>query len=288
MNGVTAFTKASHHVETVHHISYADDHLSIIVVKWMDESNDPPEEITHVLLCIRRIFDDSTKAIGCGMNIDKSEIVTDKKLWGLKCDDDFKNNFIWLGYSLSIKDGELVFNGDKFASKKNEIRQYVKQIFQYAPTISIRRKIYITYISPIIDYYLPTIIMVNQNKINELESFQSEILKKVLGVPNSCPSNLVERVLRVDSVSKRLNKACLRYSSFLITSLGSSPEIGVRTRSNNQVKFVPKDIAARIKWLASKFSDCTKKNKFDAKYAEKWAINTNKRFSKFISARAHY
>ena len=285
MNGVTVFTKASYHVEMVHHLSYADDHLSIIVIKWTNDVDNPPKEITHSLLCIRRIFDDATKAVGCGMNIDKSEIITDIRLWGLRCDKDFKNSFIWLGYSLSIKNDELIFNSDKFSSKKNEIRQYVKQIFQYAPSISIRRKIYITYISPIIDYYLPTIIMVNQNKINELEAFQSEILKKVLGVPNSCPSNLVERVLRIDSVSKRLNKACLRFRTFLISDLDSSPEIGVRTRSNNQVKFVSKDISARIRWLASKYSNCTKKNKFDAKYAEKWAIITNKRFSKFLTAR---
>ena len=285
MNGVTAFTKASSNVESVYHLSYADDHLSVVVVKWKENCTEPPEEITHILLCIRRIFDDATKAVGCGMNIDKSEIITDRRLWGLKHEKDFKCSFIWLGYSLCIKDDDLIFNSDKFASKKNEIRQYVKQIFQYAPTISIRRKIYITYISPIIDYYLPTVIMVNQNKINELESFQSEMLKKVLGVPNSCPSNLVERVLRIDSVSKRLNKACLRYKVFLITDLDSSPDIGVRTRSNNQVKFVPKDMAARIRWLASKFSNCTNKKKFDAKFAEKWAINTNKRFSKFVKAR---
>ena len=283
MNSVNGICAANRHLQCVSHISYADDHLTLCLVVWNDENDF--QEISHVILGIRRCFDDSTKAIGCGMNIKKSEIVTTLKLKNIKASD-YACDFIWLGYSLCIKDDELCFDNTKFEKKKNEIRKYVREIFQYSPTISIRRKIFITYISPIIDYYLPSLIMTNQNSVNDLEKFQKEILKKVLGVPFSCPGNQVERVLRIDPVQNRLFKACNRYKSYLITSPVTLPNAGMRTRSKLRVCYSGKDISSRVHWIANSrnIKNFNRNKKFSPQFANSWALATNARFSKFCAS----
>ena len=285
MNAVTEFVRITTHVEALHHISYADDHLSIILVSWpSDDTTDsnPPPIISHSLLTIRKFFDISTEAIGCGMNAAKSEIITDLQLPIIK-KEDFSDEFIWLGYSLSIKDNQLFFDSSKFSSKKNEIRQYVREIFQYAPDLYVRRKIFMVYIAPIIDYFLPTIIMDNQNKASDLELFQKEILKRVLGVPSSCPGNQVEKVLGIDSVQSRLRKACVRYRKFIISDLASQPAAGMRTRSDKNNRIVNKDIASRICWQADLFKFNKQKKKFDSSFAKNWSKSTNERLKKFVA-----
>ena len=282
VNSVNLLACHSSHLHMFHHISYADDHLSICLFAWEEEQM--PMEISHHILCIRKLFDDATKEIGCGMNPDKSEIILDESPPGIK-EDDFSNCFIWLGYSLQMKDNDLIFNKTKFTMKKNEIRNYCRDIFQYAPTISIKRRIFTVYIAPIIDYYLPALIMTNQNMANDLELFQKEILKQVLGVPRSCPGNQVEKVLKILPVSKRLERACERYEKYLITEPSNlSLDSGVTTRTRTHTKTIH-EIAARIRWLASPAKGkILKLNPYNAKFAKKWAIATNARFSKFYSS----
>ena len=65
------------------------------------------------LLYIRKIFDESTKAVGCGMNAKKSEIITDLKLRHLK-NDSYSSKYVWLGYSLEITNDALFFTEEKF------------------------------------------------------------------------------------------------------------------------------------------------------------------------------
>ena len=286
MNGVNGICAANRHLEKVSHISYADDHLTLCLMVWTDD--DDFNEITHIILGIRRCFDDSTKAIGCGMNKKKSEIITSLKLRNIK-ETDYASDFIWLGYSLCIKNDVLCFDDTRFNKKKNEIRKYVREIFQYSPTITIRRKIFIVYISPIIDYFLPSLIMTNQNNVNDLEKFQKEILKKVLGVPFSCPGNQVERVLGIDSVQVRLSKACNRYKQYLITDPVSIPNTGIRTRSSLRVGCVGKDIASRIHWISKShhLKTANRKKRFCPKFAASWAASTNLRFSKFCASAAY-
>ena len=286
LNGVNGLCAANKHFQCVSHISYADDHLTITLMVWEGEGDF--HEISHIILGIRRCFDDSTKAVGCGMNVKKSEIITTLKLKSIKASD-YACDFVWLGYSLCLKDDDLRFDNTKFEKKKNEIRKYVREIFQYSPTISIRRKIFITYISPIIDYYLPSLIMTNQNRVNDLEKFQKEILKKVLGVPFSCPGNQVERVLKIDPVQIRLYKACNRYKNYLITSPVTIPKAGMRTRSNLRVGSIGNDITSRIHWIANNHNirTLTKKNRrFSPAFATSWALATNARFSKFCAIAA--
>ena len=281
VSSMKRISDASPYMKSFHHISYADDHLSLCLFVWSGDSS-LPMEVTHHILCVRKVFDESTKAIGCGMNPDKSEIIVDAVVKGLKSSD-FDKSFVWLGYSLSMKDNLLVFNKEKFNSKKHEIRNYVRDIFSYAPTISVRRKIYMVYIAPIIDYYLPTLIMSNQNAANDLELFQKEILKMVLGVSKSCPGNQVEKVLAINSVRFRLYKSCLRYKNFLITPPCPDPPSGIRTRSKKILQNTSKIISERIRWISSDSVNTTKR-RYEAGFALKWANNTNERFSKFCKA----
>ena len=281
VNSMVSITEASPIMKSFNHISYADDHLSLCLFVWQGDPS-PPMEVTHHILTTRKVFDESTKAIGCGMNPDKSEIIIDAAIKGLD-KSDFDKSFVWLGYSLSLKDNLLIFNKDKFNSKKHEIRNYVRDIFSYAPTISVRRKIFMVYIAPIIDYYLPTLIMSNQNAANDLELFQKEILKMVLGVSKSCPGNQVEKVLGINPVNYRLYKSCCRFKHFLITSPRPDPPTGIRTRSKKTLQITNKTIAERIRWISSN-SVKTTKRRYEANFAKKWANNTNERFSKFCKA----
>ena len=276
-NSLERFVKCSQTVEAAYTCCYADDHCTLIVVKWRGELSSPPAKVVDTILFIRQMFDEATKVVGCGMNESKSEIITDLNLKQLK-KDCYSDSYFWLGYSFKIKDSLIHFTEEKFNTRKFEIRNYVRSIFQYAPAISMRRRIFSVYIQSIIDYYLISLIFENTNKTNYLEQFQREILRGVVSVGRYCAGAEIERRLCIDPVLTRLIKACGKFQSYLITPEPDKVAVGDAKRS--------RDIATRIRQISQmvptkKKGKKKRNNRFDEKFVMKWAEEARARFKNF-------
>ena len=280
-NSLERFVRCTDHVEKAFTCCYADDHCTVIIAKWRNgKPSVPPMEVTDAILYIRKMFDQATKAVGCGMNKDKSEIITDLRLKYLK-NDCYSDNYIWLGYSLKNIDGMIHFTEDKFNKRKYEIRNYTKSIFQYAPSISMRRRIFTVYIQSIIDYYLISLVFENTNNTNYLEKFQREILRNVAGVGKYVSGANLEKHLAVTSIAVRLSEACSRFENYLMTP---APETISPTTNAKKSR----DIATRIRQISNMKLDATKGRKtrcrvprFNEKFVIKWTAEARLRFKKF-------
>ena len=69
-------------VHDVFHVSYADDHLSIVTImvdKVFDNEETVTKKIEYSALLLRNLLDSATKAVGCGINRAKSEIIICEK-----------------------------------------------------------------------------------------------------------------------------------------------------------------------------------------------------------------
>merc|ERR1719220_955407 len=96
----------------------------------------------------RALLEDATKSLGCGVNPDKSEIISDIGIDGFDWNNPaerVKTSYKWLGYGLLVQDGRLLFDDNFFAQKEQTIREYVADIFQYAPPLNVKIKIFKVY-----------------------------------------------------------------------------------------------------------------------------------------------
>ena len=160
------------------------------------------------LYSFRRVLDQATRFIGCGINPAKSEIVMNTEMiFTNKLMNEGKSRFTWLGYSLELSgSGRLCFTTEKILSKKFTILHYTKDIFQYAPELTTKRKIFMVYISPIIDYYIPSVIQNNWNKDNCLTKLQHQLLCDLAGVPITASRLGLERALNIVPVDHGCRK----------------------------------------------------------------------------------
>ena len=279
-------------------IAYADDHCQIVLFKWKRVNGETingtaPAKIGKLVKTFRALLDDSTKSLGCGINPDKSEIISDIGIEGFDWYDPaekIKTKYKWLGYGLEVNDGKLLFDDDFFAQKEQVIREYIADIFQYAPTLSTKIRIFKVYIAPILEYFLPSIIRSNINQTNRMEKFQHEILCKTLEIPRTASITKVLQILKISSISEKLEKACLRYRTYIgPTSQADSPSTNPRTtRSGRQlgVKLETGIFTDRIHMIAqnAELRPKTKFTKFSAAYAAKWAATQRQSISNRIAA----
>ena len=265
--------------------SYADDHLQLVLFTWQRNprfDGEAPRQIGRLIKAFRNLLDDATSSLGCGINPAKSEIVSEFKVQGFDQSnpkEKIKRVFKWLGYGLKVENGRLDFDEKFLAQKQATIRQYVNDIFQYAPNISVRMKIFTVYIAPILEYFLPVVIRTNINKRSSLESFQHELLCKVAEVPHTASSAELLRAARALSISERLQKACLRYRKYLEddeTTESEKQSTGRTTRSGKSldIKLDKNKFADRIRMLAlegEKNLLSFKKGRFSPASMSEWA-----------------
>ena len=187
--------------------------------------------------------------------------------------------------------GKLLFDEDFFAQKEQVIREYIADIFQYAPTLNIKLRIFKVYIAPILEYFLPSIIRSNVNQTNTMEKFQHEILCKALEIPRTANMTKILQVLKISSISEKLENACLRYRNYIGPPSGAGTESHVparTTRSGRQlgVKLESGIFTDRIHMIAqnAELRPKIKPNKFSATYAAKWAATQRQNISNKIAA----
>ena len=180
----------------------------------------------------------------------------------------------------------MLFDDDFFAQKEQIIREYIADIFQYAPTLSIKIRIFKVYIAPILEYFLPSIIRSNINQTNNMEKFQHEILCKVLEIPRTVSINKVLQVLKVSSISEKLQNACLRYRTYIAPP--AEPPTTRTTRSGRQlgVQLDPNVFTDRIHMIAknAELQPKIKTSKLSATYAAEWASAQRKNISHKMAA----
>ena len=155
-DGLENLRTKSECIESFFHIAYADDHVTVITLKIKRDSS--MELIARLIKLIsseaRNMLDLATKAAGCGINPDKSELVVPTKY--AECCELAKDEFVWLGYSLKItNECKLVFTDSKMIARFKKSLHMVRSAFQYIRSIYVRWRIFKVYICPVIEWYLP-------------------------------------------------------------------------------------------------------------------------------------
>lgn len=165
-DGLRRLVERCNYIKQIDHLSYADDHLTIITIE-IDEDMDPFSEaklIKSTLEATRKLLLTATTNIGCSINPDKSEGILDPYSLKIvskffpelikKGEEKVKNTFKWLGYSLKLEGCELKFS-ESFTKKSLMATQTVmNQLFQYTTKAGVRLKAFKTYVVPIIEMFL--------------------------------------------------------------------------------------------------------------------------------------
>ena len=107
-----------------------------------DTTTSKIRDITTVIAhTARSLLDLSTKAAGCGINPDKSEVLLPTEYRNLGIDS--KTDFTWLGYSLKLtKTCHLVFTEEKMTTRFKHSLGMARNIFQYIKSVFVRWRVF--------------------------------------------------------------------------------------------------------------------------------------------------
>jgi len=304
-------------LEEFHHVAYSDDHVTIFSFVFdIDEDEDFIHDIlAATVVDARNLLDNATKSVGCGINRKKSETLVSnnwilvQERWA-NVDEKFKSEINWLGYSFGFDENlNLVFTETKMKKSFNKVKLMMFDVFQYVDSIYVRWKIYRIYISPVIEWYIPTIITdpgMKQDSFrpsNTIEIFQQMCLAEVLGVtPNVSRDELNEIMCeksvktKVGIVANRLAGFCERDLNMLKWANGIIPQ-GFGTRSLRQIQprwdGVEKgDLGDWMHMIAEQHRNQIdnqveiQKRKFDDFSAQQWGKMQNERIYGFILERS--
>ena len=291
-------------ISAVTHCSYADDHLTCLLFKF-DKNLDKNLRcriIHKTALLLRNCLDNSTKIMGCGINPDKSEIICPISFTkNLNNTDlfveDAKNEYVWLGYSLGItkryNNFYLDFTRQKIDTKIATCRKMISEIFQYTHNIQIRQKIYQTYISPIIETFIPADIGHRSIHNSDLHKFNHWALCKVLKVPTSASYDEVYTGLGQKSYNHKKEIICNRLFVAFGSELNAHYSVARTLRDGTEIfQFKNKpldrsDFYDRIFSLNKKYLNRPDipLPKFDIVTAKKASKDINRRISMRIKKR---
>ena len=219
IDGIENLMSQTEAVESYFHVAYADDHVTVVVlkVKKSTESSIIGELISLIANETRGMLDLATRAAGCGINPDKSELVVPTK-YTSSCDL-AKDEFVWLGYSLKINsDCKLIFTDKKMMARFKKSLSMARGAFQYIKSIYVRWRIFKVYICPVIEWYLPVIMTKNKtagSSLNSIESFQHQMLALVSGACSKCNSSQLCEIMAEMPVELKLGKLALRMKRYL-------------------------------------------------------------------------
>ena len=282
------------------HCAYSDDHVTVISLVF--DENEFDEIILDVMAVTastcRKLLDSATKSVGCGINAKKSELLIEPK-WSLVAPEwgqqkpELKNQVTWLGFSIMFTDEFfLIFTEDKMEKRLFKVKEMMNDSYQYLEAVYVRWKIWRTYLSPVLEWYLPAYLsdpsmrLDSTKPANKLEIFQQFCLARVLGVPHTVNRDKLNELLGERSVKEkagivatRLSRYCARDVKQLKWKDGAEPVV-VKTRSRNEA--VPNwegvdgvDLGDWAHLLAEEYktSDLFERTvpKFDDELAIEWA-----------------
>lgn len=236
-------------IHDIFHVSYADDHLIAITLDLgaFEDDLDVQNTIIELSNCIRQDLIKATKTFGCAIAPTKSEVLVPRHL---KSDPKDKSispklavEFTWLGYSLEISANFLKFTPTRMTSRFHTTFEKFHSMCQYIKSVNVKRKVYQVYVSPVIDWFIPTILVGKQHELsasNEIEKFQQKCLAVVAGVCGNVSRTELNDICGIRStrdnciiVAGRLAKFYKRDIDYL---KGEQTSARMVTRSRNVVR----------------------------------------------------
>ena len=228
-NNLETLMEEFEEVVSYDHVAYADDHLTVIVIRVPAEEEIEEISVTlaKFLIMVRDLLGDATKQIGSAINPSKSENVVTSDLQeeveyvlflrGRNSPDKpTSESFKWLGYVLCLKEGhKLIFDEKKIETRINSICYMRDRIFQYSKNISLRIRIYKVYIAPFVELFLPLVIQAKMGKITVVHNLQHRTLCRAIDIPITTGRERVEEKLGERSVEEKAK----RMASRMITNL---------------------------------------------------------------------
>ena len=169
-------------IHDICHVSYADDHLIAITLDLDAFQNDDEVQKTIIELssCVRQDLVKSTQIFGCRIAPDKSEILAPTHLKSDPKNENIKpkvaDEFTWLGYSLGIQDNYLVYTPKRMHSRFKTVYEKFHSMCQYIQSIHVKRKVYEVYGSPVVDWFIPTILTGKWHALREVSQFKLALL----------------------------------------------------------------------------------------------------------------
>ena len=287
------------------HVSYADDHLTIIVIRIPvdEEIEKTAVTIAKFLILVRDLLGDATKQIGSAINPSKSENVVTKDLaeeveftlflrGKNSPDKPTSEGFKWLGYFLNLKEGhKLVFDEKKIETRINSICYMRDRIFQYSKNIALRIRIYKVYIAPFVELFLPLVIQSTLGKITVIHNLQHRTICRAVNVPITTSRARVEEKMGERSVEEKAK----RMASRMITNLNLSRvetnerRMGTRKRPEKNISTAKTDRVDYIErlFLYEENEIESKKGKTKAKIGEikTWAFKVRAEIKNFKNNR---
>ena len=132
---------------------------------------------------------------------------------------ELKSEFIWLGYSLKLTDdGFLLLTQTKMNQRFETCRRLVQDPFQYIEDTSMHRKIFMIYVSPVIDWFLPVVMLEPVHELaraNKCGKFQHDMLSMVFNVSRNCSAEKLFEIAAVKPISFKLRETAVRLSKFV-------------------------------------------------------------------------
>ena len=227
------------------HCSYADDHVTLasLLLPIDADKDEVQAKMSELVLLCRQLLDNATTTVGCGINRDKSEVVTTKN-WNLP-EVKSKQEFKWLGYTLELTTQHyLKFTETNMIGKFYEAKRNLENIYQYLSDEYTKLQIWKIYIAPIIEWFLPCIAHKKRHELaqnNKIESFQLQTLCLALRASTKIGTTKINEVacirpvkLRLLTMGSRLAKHVPRAAAELMTTQPNQVNSAYGLRSGMQ------------------------------------------------------
>ena len=202
-----------------HHVSYADDHLTILTITVPEDFTKEQicDEIRKALTISRDLIIQATTMLGCGVNPAKSENIVPAMYHDTfkarHPDFEVKQTFKWLGYHLTLTSfAELKFERSSVVEKLSKIRKLRDSVYQYTANKRLRFKIYQVYFAPFVELYLPVVVQ-SADKNTEVHRFQHDCLCRAIGICYTANRRKVEEKLKLLSVDDKAIRMAKRIAA---------------------------------------------------------------------------
>lgn len=296
----------------IEHVSYADDHVTILTFIIHKNASDAEigDKMSQLLKIVRDLLGDATKQMGCGINPLKSENIVPtsfakfidltKYSPPVKPGTDLssfysKDTFKWLGYFLTLTDfGELVFNIEKIESKIKSIIALKNTMFQYTTSISLKYRLYKTFISPFVELYLPLVIQGKMNKVSYVHDLQHWSICSAIDTPFTTSRRHIERKLGEKSVEEKAKRLSIRLIKDMDIRVPENLKNNTRLLRSRSVIPFPKDksftrnFINRLHIFSQMQVEEIAKVKFNAVKVRKFVIHARRRIRDKICDRKRW
>ena len=200
-----------------------------------------------------------------------------------------KPEFVWLGYSLEVTDNYLNFTTSRMRSRFHTVFEKFHSMCQYLHSINVKKKVFDVYISPVIDWFTPTILpgkWHSNSRANEIAVFQQKCLSVVVGVCGKVNRTELDKICGVRSVFDNCTLVATRLVKFYErdTDYLKGDDLGARMTLRSGRVSDPNlvwqncdhlDMGDRVNYI-SETRSLSEVEKFSSAEAKRWALAKNR------------